>query len=386
MTGRQRDPFDMRELQTAEIMRFNPTHDDPRERRRTHRTDNIAAATIPPVGAVPRALEFEQPPRYSLRESVLFFNNQFADSSNLSNGEFSFDISRLNNQSTLAGVIEIKIAPSFLFPLIAVPDYAPDFHQFGRVFVVFTTVQQCVGAYAARRFHFECVISFPIATLVAPGFQYRNYMILTPISPTFYLDTPITIDKLNVQFLFPVMRGPGVQDPFVAGGGATPVGLVGGVVYTPVQIPQSISGIGFAPVPLPPVMIPVSVSSIDSAGNITISLISTRLLIDVFSTGASSSANIPCSFAFVSCTRILDTSGNDYLESNVPIYGITGRVIVTLSNGTPPSIVVHVNTSATAIPSANVYNMYIYQNRIAFSAGFVSQSVPGESILGGCHC
>lgn len=383
MTGRQRNPFDMREFQAAEIMRFNPNHDDPRDQHRTRRTDSIAATQVP---ATPiQTLEYEKPPRYSLRESMLYFNNQFADTTNLTNGEFSFDISRLNNQSTLGGVIEIKLAPSFLFPLIAVPTYAPDFHQFNRIFIVFTTVQQCVGAYAARRFHFECAVSFPLNVVDVPDINYRKYMILTPISPIFYLDTPITIDTLNVQFLFPVMRGPGTQPAFVAGGTETPVGLVGGVIYTPVQIPQSITGIGFAPVPLPPVVVSITVTTIvvGVTTSITCTLNGGATTASVFNLAAGGGYLIPCSFTYISGAQFIDTSGNDALESINSFYGITGRIITTL--GASTCIVTVPNNGLPVGTPTNLYNMYIYQNRIAFSAGFVSQSVPGDSILGGCH-
>jgi hypothetical protein len=129
----------------------------------------------------------------------MYFDSTARDfTSNLTNGEITFNVSTLNLQKPLDNVVSIRI-DEFYIPRIQNANTFPDYFFFGTVFVRLAStslpVVQSVLAQNGNTFHFECDIENLNSVAVK----------LIPKDPIYYFRTPIqSLSDLTFQFMVPL--------------------------------------------------------------------------------------------------------------------------------------------------------------------------------------
>ena len=131
------------------------------------------------------------------RDWEMFFDSVFStNTSNLINGEITFNIADLNNGRDIGNVIELNLG-SFFFPIPAQSAAQPNFYFYRRVYMTIAALPSSQAVRARNNiYHFE----FEVDNLTSIA------VLLTPIKSSFFLQMPlVNINEIRMRF----MVGPG---------------------------------------------------------------------------------------------------------------------------------------------------------------------------------
>lgn len=335
-----REPIDVREHFKSELMRHNPSHDDVRNFRESDRYKRTALPD--PAGVVSSIAP--PAPGAELQEARFYFSTfDGNETPNLNFGELRFSIAKLNNATSLANVVRIKIEPFYIPRVYNTIDISsPEYFYFGRVFIQLMSVGQAIVAAGSRRFHFECDVEVGTYTVK-----------LTPIEPMFYFDNPITLERFDLRLMVP-----------------------------------STLDEGFRYIELPPDRVLVRVTTnMEDALTVIQTLGAEERCRDIFTRGkllttGNLATKIGVTFKYVSGTPVLQTFMTE------PIDALEAMDSVNFSRMRNVKKIVDYNTFtieglASVGNTTNVYTMFIFQNRISVSASFLSQGSPfSNTIIG----